>query len=267
MVFDPVTSQQRKQFFRQGYGAHVPGYTGHCPTLKFRVGKRFGASTEEIIKMIKNNEEGRKKRHELLEKKILKSGPYRPNSGKDILLPISREHDTRKNCKNSNNNNYQTSPFILGYTGYIPGFNNKYGLPFMRAVEEGGKEWRTLQNKLRIRRDTMRAQIERTNPRNLLSRARTDNVDIEIDHGFDLDKSFFDNQVSPDKPPIVGYTGHIPGAKSEISLSRRYAQAAKKGLESLRKQQKSRLDSINDSEIIKKVLDTTYLDDTGHTKV
>lgn len=26
-------------------------YTGHCPTLKFRVGKRFGANTEEIMKV------------------------------------------------------------------------------------------------------------------------------------------------------------------------------------------------------------------------
>ena len=30
-------------------------YTGHCPTLKFRVGKRFGASTEEIMKVRKEN--------------------------------------------------------------------------------------------------------------------------------------------------------------------------------------------------------------------
>lgn len=26
-------------------------YTGHCPTLKFRVGKRFGACTQEIMKV------------------------------------------------------------------------------------------------------------------------------------------------------------------------------------------------------------------------
>ncbi|XP_034951619.1 UPF0605 protein GA14893-like [Chelonus insularis] len=252
MVFDPVTTEQRKQFFRQGYGAHVPGYTGHCPTLKFRVGKRFGANTEEIMK-------------ELLEKKVLKTGPYRPNSGKDVLTPITREKDIRRDWKNEAHF-YKTSPFILGYTGYIPGFNSKYGLPFMRAVEEGGREWREMQTKLRARRDTMRVHIERTNPRNLLSRARADNVDIEIDHGHDKDKLFFVNQVSPERPPIVGYTGHIPGAKSEIALSRRYAQAAQKGLELLQKQRESRLDAINDSNSVQRVLDATYLDDTGHTR-
>lgn len=26
-------------------------YTGHCPTLKFRIGKRYGANTQEIMKV------------------------------------------------------------------------------------------------------------------------------------------------------------------------------------------------------------------------
>lgn len=26
-------------------------YTGHCPTLRFQVGKRFGACTQEIMKV------------------------------------------------------------------------------------------------------------------------------------------------------------------------------------------------------------------------
>jgi len=52
----------------------------------------------------------------------------------------------------------------------------------MRAVEVGAKEWHEEQMKLRTRRDAMRAQAERADPRDLLSRARADNVDIEIDH-------------------------------------------------------------------------------------
>ncbi|KAK0085268.1 hypothetical protein PV325_005519 [Microctonus aethiopoides] len=252
MVFNPVTNEQRKQFFRQGYGAHLPGYTGHCPTLKFRVGKRFGANTEEIIK-------------ELLDKKILKTGPYRPNSGKDVLLPIAREKDIRKDWKNDAYL-HKTSPFILGYTGYIPGINNIYGLPFMRAVEQGGRDWQATQSKLRLRRDAMRAHVERTNPRNLLSRARTDNVNVEIDHGFDREQTFFANQVSPERPPIVGYTGHIPGARGEVALSKRYAQAARKGLELLQQDRDSRSSRIKDSDAVQRVLDATYLDDTGHIR-
>ena len=63
----------------------------------------------------------------------------------------------------------------------------------MRAVEEGGREWRETQSKLRLRRDAMRAHAERTNPRNLLSRARADNVDVEIDHGHDREPAYFGN--------------------------------------------------------------------------
>lgn len=61
----------------------------------------------------------------------------------------------------------------------------------MRAVEAGAKEWHEAQMKLRARRDAMRAQAERVDPRNLLSRAKADNVDIEIDHGHDRDRRTF----------------------------------------------------------------------------
>ncbi|XP_044011388.1 uncharacterized protein LOC122854625 isoform X2 [Aphidius gifuensis] len=197
---------------------------------------------------------------DLLEKKILKNGPYRPSSGRDVLAPIEREKNIRRDWKNETNY-YKSSPFILGYTGYIPGFNTSYGLPFMRAVEQGGKEWREKQNKLRSKRDILRS----TNPRNL-ARARqpSDNVDVEVDHGHH--QSYFDNQVSSERPPIVGYTGHIPGAKGEVALSRRYAQAAKKGLELLQKVRESRLDRHRNFDSTERVLDTNYLDDTGHTR-
>ncbi|XP_014478287.1 PREDICTED: protein FAM166B-like [Dinoponera quadriceps] len=251
MVFDPAYEEQKKQFFRQSYGAHLPGYTGHCPTLKFRVGKRFGASTEEIMK-------------ELLEKKILKTGPYRPNSGREVQLLSPRDKEIRKDWSNEPRL-YKAPPYILGYTGYIPGFSSRYGLPFMRAVEAGAKEWHEAQMKLRARRDAMRAHAERTDPRNLLSRARADNVDIEIDHGHDEDRRTFDYHVSPERPPIVGYTGHIPGARGEVALSKRYAQAARKGLERLQREREERL-RAKDMSTVQRVLDNAYLDETGHTR-
>lgn len=256
-MFDSLCEEQRKQFFKQSYGSHLPGYTGHCPTLKFRVGKRFGASTEEIMK-------------ELLEKKILKTGPYRPSSGKEIQLPNPQDKDIKRDSTVQLYSNdpqlYKTPPFILGYTGYIPGFNSKYGLPFMRAVEAGAKEWHEAQMKLRARRDAMRAQAERVDPRNLLSRAKADNVDIEIDHGHGRDRRTFDYHVSPERPPIVGYTGHIPGARGEIALSKRYAQAARKGLERLQKEREGRLNMVKDMHAVQRVLDDAYLDETGHTR-
>ncbi|XP_063993232.1 uncharacterized protein LOC135170938 isoform X2 [Diachasmimorpha longicaudata] len=202
---------------------------------------------------------------ELLQKQVLKSGPYRPNSSRDPVVLLDREKRTRRTHRNDRSL-HKPPPFILGYTGYIPGFNKKYGLSFMRAVEEGGKEWRETQNKLRIKGDAMRAHVERTNPRNLASRVRTDNVSVEINHGNQQNPPYFGNQVSPESPPIVGYTGHIPGARSEVALSRRYAQAARKGLELLQHERESRCSRVTESKTVRRVLETVYIDDTGHTK-
>nr|XP_012150849.1 PREDICTED: uncharacterized protein LOC100882311 [Megachile rotundata] len=274
MIFDPISDEQRKRFFRQNYGAHLPGYTGHCPTLKFRVGKRFGACTEEIMK-------------ELLEKRILKEGPYRPNSrGRDSRDNTSMfyEKDTKAEWKNETHL-FRAPPYILGYTGYIPGFNSRYGLSFMRAVEEGAREWRENQNKLRARKEITRTRVEGCNPDNdVLHRARTGDLAGDIDHGqhkrfrmLTVDNSlrktiysalvrysdilFTDYELSPERPPIVGYTGHIPGARGEVALSKRYAQAAKKGLELVRKEREERLSKAgNTNTVHNTVLDRANVD-------
>lgn len=241
MVFDSVSEEQKRQFFRQSYAAHLPGYTGHCPTLKFRVGKRFGASTEEIMK----------------------TGPYRPNSGKDTCedSPISYENNPKPDWRNETHY-YKAPPYILGYTGYIPGFNSTYGLSFMRAVEEGAKEWRGNQNKLRARRDALRTQIEKTS----YPTVRPDNITLQTDHNRDHDKkrrTTFHYEISPERPPIVGYTGHIPGAKGESALSKRYAQAVIKGLKSVRKEREQRHSRLKDAEAVQRVLGGAHLDEVA----
>ncbi|XP_014215917.1 uncharacterized protein LOC106644769 isoform X2 [Copidosoma floridanum] len=191
---------------------------------------------------------------------------FRAASTKENLVHIQREKDIRRNRK-KDSYTFKTPPYILGYTGYIPGYSSRYGLTFMKAVDEGTTEWREAQSKLRSRRDAMRAHVERTNPRNLLSRVRADNVDVEIDHGHGGKRQYFDNQVSAESPPIVGYTGHIPGAKGEIALSKRYGLAAKKGLELFEKEQRSRLLSpTKDADAIDRVLEVANVDDTGHLK-
>ncbi|XP_043590438.1 uncharacterized protein LOC122571139 isoform X2 [Bombus pyrosoma] len=223
-------------------------YTGHCPTLKFRVGKRFGACTQEIMK-------------ELLQKKILKTGPYRPISEKNTNenTTIIYEKDTNTDWKRETHF-FKAPPYILGYTGYIPGFNSSYGLSFMRAVEEGAREWRENQIKLKAHRDLMQPKVEKsTISRHFLFRPRADDIDIPVDHDHDFnhDKNrltTFHYEVSPERPPIVGYTGHIPGFKGEVALSKRYAQAAKKGLELVREEREQRLGKLRDTNTVQKAL-------------
>lgn len=53
---------------------------------------------------------------ELIEKKILKTGPYRPSAGKESIVTIQREKDIRRDWK-KDAYMYKAPPYILGYTG------------------------------------------------------------------------------------------------------------------------------------------------------
>ncbi|GBP37829.1 hypothetical protein EVAR_21672_1 [Eumeta japonica] len=64
-----------------------------------------------------------------------------------------------------------------------------------------------------------------------------------------------DNHISPEFPPITGYTGHIPRIKgSEASLSQRYHCVAKKGLELIRSERDKRKELQNADKAIKTIL-------------
>lgn len=59
---------------------------------------------------------------ELLEKKVLKTGPYKPNFGREHELPNPQIKEIRKDWNNETRF-YKAPPYILGYTGNIK--NNK----------------------------------------------------------------------------------------------------------------------------------------------
>lgn len=61
---------------------------------------------------------------ELLEKKILKTGPYKPNSGGENELSSPQIKEIKRNWNNEARL-YKAPPYILGYTGNIKN-NNVY---------------------------------------------------------------------------------------------------------------------------------------------
>lgn len=64
-----------------------------------------------------------------------------------------------------------------------------------------------------------------------------------------------ENTISPEFPPIAGYTGHIPRIKgAEASLSQRYHCAAKRGLELIRIERDKRKELQNADSNIKAIL-------------
>jgi len=127
----------------------------------------------------------------------------------------------------------------------------------MKAVEVGAKEWHETQMKLEVS-DAIRAHehAEQTE-----TRAGTDNVmDLETDHDYDGDRRSFDCHVSPERLPIFGYTGHIPGAEEEVAHSKGFTQAAKTGLEGVQREREER-HSAEDMHAVQRVLDNAYVID------
>lgn len=79
-------------------------YTGHCPTLKFRFGKRYGANTKEIIDELRDISP-------VKFTKPYKHGEPWSNVFKETKREKSEEFDPIVHTS------LPIRPFILGYTG------------------------------------------------------------------------------------------------------------------------------------------------------
>ncbi|XP_026804206.1 protein FAM166B-like [Rhopalosiphum maidis] len=215
--------KEREKLFSQSNGALLPGYTGHCPTLKFRFGKRYGANTLDIIQELR--EKGVLKQCDLknmyLRDSPLDELPPKPNIN-DLKMNIDKEQETV--------NNYQR--YILGYTGYIPGMHFRYGKTFCRLAQECEDNML-----VKLSSEQSRKAIDRP-VRFLPPKMVPDKANMRLQHTlnkYKRSKDFKDHKVSSELPPIAGYTGHIPRLKvSNISVSLPFHHSAKLGLSVLK---------------------------------
>ncbi|XP_014260066.1 protein FAM166B-like isoform X4 [Cimex lectularius] len=209
-MFISITKPERDTFLQQTKDCLMPGYTGHCPTLKFRFGKRYGASTKEIIREM--GEKGLWARH--------------------IANTRYREHDPVKGLLDG---------------GYIPGMNFIYGKSYLQAADESLSKYEIRKASLECKKEFEMPhrnyerkfqKLQQTYPNDKLTAAL---MDLEEKYKYKVE------HISPEQPPIAGYTGHIPRIKStETSLSQRYHTAAKRGLYLLQ-QDRQRYNRANDS--------------------
>lgn len=200
-------------------------YTGHCPTLKFRFGKPYGASTKDIMKERSVNDLS--VRHE----------PYRQNDpNKVVLNPVVHEQGQTE-CPTLPFK-HRSRRYILGYTGYIPGMNFRYGKSFQRAADDSVTELNRRMSQEETRREKERSHRSQSAPKMPSIRSK-DEVKKTLHHY--QNRKSGDNHISPECPPIAGYTGHIPHMRgTEFSLSHRYNTAVQKGLALLREQRQRR---------------------------
>uniref|UniRef100_A0A1B6M8P7 Ciliary microtubule inner protein 2A-C-like domain-containing protein n=1 Tax=Graphocephala atropunctata TaxID=36148 RepID=A0A1B6M8P7_9HEMI len=230
-MFVDLTRPERDDFLSQTTGCLIPGYTGHCPTLKFKIGKRYGANTQEIMKDL--SDRGVLKRHAAEEYR--QTDPLQAMLTNGQFSVIEHAKGQTRDLKVDSANRCRR--YILGYTGYIPGMHFRYGMSFRRAADASVDDFsrRMSQEASRRALETPLRARSRSAPRLVSIRAR-DQVKSSLDQYCQHNK-FQDAHISPEFPPIAGYTGHIPRVKgSEASLSQRYHTAAKRGLTLLRQE-------------------------------
>nr|XP_018895568.1 PREDICTED: uncharacterized protein LOC109029539 isoform X1 [Bemisia tabaci] len=226
-------------------------YTGHCPTLKFRFGKRYGANTKEILQEL--TDIGVLKRHRATQYRF--QDPVKAVLPHSELRPILRNQGQTRDLKIDATN--RCRPYILGYTGYIPGMHFRYGTSFRQAADECYDELT-----MRLAEDQSRHSYEKSHPRvrsapKLISIRSRDQVKQALKQYAETHR-YRDHHISPEFPPIAGYTGHIPKLKvTDASLSQRYHTAAKKGLTLLKQERESLRDY--DSKRLENALSTHRL--------
>ncbi|KAF5269934.1 hypothetical protein FQR65_LT05733 [Abscondita terminalis] len=258
-MFQAVSEREKYNFWNNNTDNFIPGYTGHCPTLRFQYGKSYGTNTKEILKNLREKEIYHQvQRHRYREE----------DAGKVILTPASRNKTQTTNIPLQA---YRKCPkYILGYTGFIPTLNFRYGKSFGRTADDSAADFAINQSKYREKKiETQNIFRAKSTPRIETIRHRDDvskNLAVFEEqikfkglffflYKYVSNCVFLDKELSPDYPPIAGYTGHIPGVKgNEESLSHRYNTVVKRGLTMLRKEREKRHEILNSSYKINEVI-------------
>ncbi|XP_022900660.2 ciliary microtubule inner protein 2B-like [Onthophagus taurus] len=232
-AFVPVTEKEKQAYFGRNETCFIPGYTGHCPTLRFHYGQSYGSKTQEIIS-------------ELRDKRVLQDAQphnYRVSDPGQIILrplkPIERTQGQTKDYFDDIKHKYPK--YIIGYTGFIPTLNFRYGKSYTRTADDSMCEFVEHVRKTKeARKDKDRMYRGASAPIKMKPIRNEDEV-AQTMKDYEEWRKFKPKQISPDFPPIAGYTGHIPRIKgSEESLSQRYNVVVKRGLNLLRKERENR---------------------------
>ncbi|XP_026325087.1 protein FAM166B-like [Hyposmocoma kahamanoa] len=225
-----VSGRERQNYLNQTNGSFIPGYTGHCPMLKFRYGKCYGDNTRQILREIRS--------------KGLFNKPLEYRPGDNYELNNMPRCDRPKHDVYDGLRNRQTA-HMIGYTGYVPGMNFRYGKSYGRAADDCMADFTEKQRELRRKADMTKSYVRSRSAPKMETIHSRDEIRRELNRFKEINK-YKENTISPEFPPIAGYTGHIPRIKgSEASLSQRYHCAARRGLELIRMEKEKRKELQN----------------------
>ncbi|KAJ3663853.1 hypothetical protein Zmor_008074 [Zophobas morio] len=220
-MFDGLSKEEKKNFLSQTHDNFIPGYTGHCPTLKFQYGRCYGTNTKEILKELRT-----KKIFQGVQKDKYRAQDYRT----PILEPIVKSKGQFRDYY-AVDFKHKAPKYITGYTGFIPTLNFRYGKSYTRAADDSTYESETNKHRrIQMAQDEINKIFRAQSAPKMISIRSEDEVKRTLNEYIERNK-FHEHKISPEYPPIAGYTGHIPRVKgNEESLSQRYNTVVKRGL-------------------------------------
>ncbi|XP_013134583.1 PREDICTED: protein FAM166B-like [Papilio polytes] len=234
-----VSGREKQNYLSQPNGCFIPGYTGHCPMLKFRYGKCYGDNTRQILREIRSKG--------LFNKPL----EYRPRDNYELdkmprrNSPTTDVYDSVK---------HRQPAYMTGYTGYVPGMHFRYGKSYGRAADDCMADFSENQRELRRKADFNKSYIRSRSAPKMETIHTRDEIRRDLNKFKEINK-YKEHSISPEFPPIAGYTGHIPRIKgSEASLSQRYHCAAKRGLELIKMEREKRKELLDADVNIKAIL-------------
>ncbi|XP_076042114.1 uncharacterized protein LOC143026010 [Oratosquilla oratoria] len=118
------------------------------------------------------------------------------------------------------------SGYVVGYSGYIPGFVYHYGQTFGKAAEDCISLFIRQQQ---LRGSRAEAEVRRSKSLPRLRSERSLSADM-VDEFYR--KYGVDGRSNPHYPPLPGYTGCIPLVRStDMGTGRTYSAAARRGIQ------------------------------------
>lgn len=194
------TLQQRQEFCNLRKGAHVPGYQGYIPQLKYRVSDTYGTATHNIAQDIPYFRSST-------------MGPGELQNCEEVTGPPLPE----------GHGNF-ASPLVPGYTGYIPRLNFKFGCTYGRDATNSIRNFLERKNEYEAQQNSLNEYIIVQPP---MIQSSTDEYFRERLNSFkdkySAQTSYLHARRPVIEPPIPGYTGYIPLIKpTETGLGARF---------------------------------------------
>jgi hypothetical protein len=210
--------EQRRQFAGLKEGAHIPGYQGYCPQLKYSIGKSFGQETSDLAQI------RRCRRHQLMTQSDAEESTSRAGLASSSLIP------------ESTGDNKYTQNMVPGYTGYVPRWPFKFGKTYKEECDICLEEFLgSCHQTNQLANETRVLSVSQPSLRAISSDpAVRDKLNGYGDRKFTTSAGVIaEHRRLPTEAPIPGYRGYVPRINvTELGLGSRYHETTHNGLNS-----------------------------------